>query len=53
VVPAEDDRAFSRAVIRLLDEPALATRLGQAAARRIAEKYNWITLSEVLEQAYR
>jgi glycosyltransferase involved in cell wall biosynthesis len=40
VVPREDPRALATALGRLLDDRALAARLGEAARRRVVEHYS-------------
>jgi glycosyltransferase involved in cell wall biosynthesis len=40
LVPARDSAALAAATGRLLDEPDLASRLGQAGIRRVAELYS-------------
>ncbi len=40
LVPPRDSRALARAVARLLDDPALRTRLGAAARRRAEERFD-------------
>lgn len=52
LVPAEDDVAFSRAIVALLRQPAQAQALGQAAARRIRQRYTWPQLALPVEAAY-
>ena len=39
--PPDDVEALTRACDRLLDDPALRERMGQAAARAIRERYTW------------
>jgi polysaccharide biosynthesis protein PslH len=38
---ADDPRAFARAVVRVLDDPALGARLGAAGRRLAVERYSW------------
>lgn len=39
LVPPEDPQALAAALIRVLDDPALARRLGEAGRRLVAERY--------------
>jgi len=39
LVPRRDPPALAAAIARLLDEPALAARLGAAARRRVATRF--------------
>jgi glycosyltransferase involved in cell wall biosynthesis len=41
LVDAERPEAVAQALRRLLDDPALARRLGQAGRRAVVERYNW------------
>ena len=41
LTPAGDSAAFARAIMTLLDQPDLATRLGQAARVRVTSTYSW------------
>ncbi len=50
--PAENDVAFSKAIVQLLQDSELRHQIGQAAAQRIREKFTWGTLSEEVEVAY-
>jgi glycosyltransferase involved in cell wall biosynthesis len=45
-----DVAGFANAVVRLLDDPALAKRLGKNAQKSVREKNNWEHSSELLEQ---
>jgi glycosyltransferase involved in cell wall biosynthesis len=44
---------FAQALLRLLDDPALARRLGENAARRIREQFTWSHHVHTLLEAYR
>lgn len=46
LVPPNDVPALRAAMCRLLDDPALRARLGEAARRRVAAKFNWRTVAE-------
>ncbi|MBM3319133.1 MAG: glycosyltransferase family 4 protein [Candidatus Eisenbacteria bacterium] len=52
VVPNGDVEAFAAAVLRVLEDPALARRLGDAAAARAAE-HSWAAKAEETEAIYR
>jgi glycosyltransferase involved in cell wall biosynthesis len=52
LTPSGDPRALTAAVRRLLDDPALATRLGTAAAERMRRGYTWDHWAGVAERAY-
>jgi glycosyltransferase involved in cell wall biosynthesis len=51
LVAAEDNDAFCRAIVALLQQPELRQSLGQNAAHRI-QQYNWTNLAEIAERAY-
>lgn len=53
LVPAEDDVAFGAALVELLQNPERQRRLGQAAARRMREQFNWPQLAQGVERIYR
>ena len=53
LVPCDDPQALSTAICRLLDEPAFAARLAQAAQRHIAERFNLQVCLESSERFYR
>jgi polysaccharide biosynthesis protein PslH len=50
---ADDAAGFAAAAGRLLDEPALAARLGAAARRLVEARYSWDAAAERLERFYR
>ena len=52
LVPAEDDIAFSQALVTLLQSPELRRQLGQAAARYIQYNFTWSRLAKIVERAY-
>ncbi len=52
LVPPRDEVALSRAIARLLDDPGLARRMGEAGRDRAA-RYDWNTVVAELEAAYR
>ncbi|HEX4215200.1 MAG TPA: glycosyltransferase family 4 protein [Candidatus Dormibacteraeota bacterium] len=45
----DDAEAFADAVIRLLDDPALAARMGAAGRRRAEETYSWAAAASTLD----
>jgi glycosyltransferase involved in cell wall biosynthesis len=50
VVPVDDAAALASALLRLLGDPDLAARFGQAGASRVAEKFRWpMTAKETLQ----
>ncbi len=53
LVTPGDDVAFADAIVRLLADPGLRARLGDAAARRMREHFTWENLVEEVERAYR
>ena len=52
LVSAEDDVAFSEALVNLLQAPDERRRLGQAAAQGIRQNFNWSQLAGIVEKAY-
>jgi glycosyltransferase involved in cell wall biosynthesis len=50
---ADDPAAFARAVVRVLDEPALAADLGRAGRALAAERYSWRGAARALEDFFR
>lgn len=53
LVSSGDASAFADAVVRLLRDPELRVRMGQAARQRIAAEYQWDLLVALCEGAYR
>ncbi len=49
---ADDPASFAAAVIRLLDDPGLAARLGSAGRRLAVERYSWAAAALALEGFY-
>jgi glycosyltransferase involved in cell wall biosynthesis len=50
----EDQPAgFADAVLRLLAEPGLASRIGESARRLAMERYSWSEAAGTLERFYR
>jgi glycosyltransferase involved in cell wall biosynthesis len=52
LVPPDDAVGLARAVGRLLDDPALARRLGEAARRRARERYSRTAMVRRFEDFY-
>ena len=52
-VPQEAPEAFAAAAVRVLDDPALRTRLGNEARRTIEQTYAWDVVGGPLLDAYR
>ena len=52
LVPAGDADALTAALIRLLDDADLRTRLGKAGRRRLVEHYSGAKVAEALEAHY-
>jgi len=53
ILIADDPESFAASVLRLLDDPGLAARLGSSARRVAVERYAWSTAAAKLEQFYR
>ena len=52
-VPANDEHAFARAIVELMDNPLLRKKIGEAGRKRVEEKLQWSVVSENLLAAYR
>ena len=52
LVPKKDVTALTAAIGRLLDDPALAQRIGAAARRRVAERFNMEAVVEKTLRVY-
>jgi glycosyltransferase involved in cell wall biosynthesis len=52
LVPPEDVASLAAAVLRLLDDPEEAQRMGDAARARSAESASWATVAEQVEAVY-
>lgn len=52
LVPADDPVAFADGLIRLLDHPEEAQRMGEAGRARSAEGASWATVAERTEEVY-
>ncbi|NQU12260.1 glycosyltransferase [bacterium] len=53
LVPPRDEPALATALARLLDEPATAGRLGQAARARVTEQYSVQQMTRAYEELWR
>lgn len=53
LVPPGDRESLSRAVIRLLEAPALRERLGRTAARDVHERFGWDRVARRTLELYR
>ncbi|MFQ3631196.1 glycosyltransferase [Roseiflexus sp.] len=53
LVPERDPLALAEAIIRLLTERDTATRLGEAARRRVLGELSWDVTAERFEEVYR
>lgn len=47
-----EPRAIADAILRLLEDPALARRMGEAGRQRLRERWTWPLVAERTEQAY-
>ncbi len=52
LVPPQDPLALSEAILRLAGDPALRVRLGEAAARRVRDRYGAALMAREHEEAY-
>ncbi|HEU4328534.1 MAG TPA: glycosyltransferase family 4 protein [Roseiflexaceae bacterium] len=52
LTPERDPAALATAITRLLDDPALAARLGTAARRRVLDELTWDATAMRFEQIY-
>jgi glycosyltransferase involved in cell wall biosynthesis len=52
VVPPEDAESLAAALLRLLDDPHEAQRMGEAGRARSAESASWATVAERVEGVY-
>jgi glycosyltransferase involved in cell wall biosynthesis len=52
LAPVDDAAAFARGLFRLMDDPALAERMGAAARRRAVERHSFDRMTRAFEQLY-
>jgi L-malate glycosyltransferase len=52
LVPVDDASALARALLRLMDEPSLADRMGEAARRRAVDRYSFDRMTQAFERLY-
>jgi glycosyltransferase involved in cell wall biosynthesis len=52
LVPPADSGALARAICRLLAEPALAARLGQAGCQSVSKRFSMERMVNATEQLY-
>ena len=48
IVPPEDQRALREAIVRVLDDPAYAARLGEAGRRRVEQRHTMLDMAAAL-----
>lgn len=53
VVPNDDVSGFARALLQVLDDPALGSRLGAAARAKVEQGYTWSRAASACAQLYR
>lgn len=53
LVPPADHHALARAILKILDQPQLAQRLGQAGYRRVQQHFTWEKAAERTVAVYR
>jgi glycosyltransferase involved in cell wall biosynthesis len=53
ILIADEPATFAASVVRLLDDPALAARLGHAARQLAVERYSWSAAALDLERFFR
>lgn len=52
LVPGQDVTAFAAAIVRLLDDPPLARRLGAAARLQVESSFSWDRTARLAEEVY-
>jgi MMP alpha-(1->4)-mannosyltransferase len=53
LVPPADHHALAKAIMKVLDQPQLARRLGQAGYRRVQQNFTWKKAAEKTVAVYR
>lgn len=49
---ANEPRAIARAILRIIDDPAGARRMGEAGRARLLERFTWPVIAERTERVY-
>ncbi len=52
IVPKRNARALARSIRRLLDDPALRTRMGEAGRKRIESRFSWNVAAREMTLVY-
>jgi len=52
LVPPADPAALAAALTRVLDDPALGRRMGQAGRKRVEAQFSWASVAERTERVY-
>ena len=52
ILMADEPASFAASVVRLLDDPALAARLGRSARQLAVERYSWKAAALTLERFF-
>ena len=52
LVPAGDAAALAGALRRLIEDPALASRLGEAGRQRVRDRFNWSAIVQRWKEVY-
>jgi glycosyltransferase involved in cell wall biosynthesis len=53
LVPPADHHALAGAILKILDQPQLAQRLGRTGYRRVQQHYTWEKAAEKTAAVYR
>lgn len=53
LVPPQDYQAFANSIIQLLNDPAIAVRMGKEGQKRVRAQYNWEKESQKLLNLYK
>ncbi len=52
ILVADDPERFAAQVLRVIEDPALAERLGKAGRRCVEEHYQWTAAAELMQEVY-